>query len=217
MSAVPTVKVLVPRPGALSDVLGDDADAVDALNLAGDYAYLSSGYYASLDAELAGERMLPSPEEALDAYVVPILMDKARRAGLPVPEATLVTERFPEPPFMAWPVNPFSTKGELILDEATLAARRGGLTYAGKYAVACQRLPADHRLDTARVVLGRCAVPELAELAAAAFRALRLPAMRLRVVVSADAYLVAAVEPLPFDVLTGEELGWLEEAGTWRD
>lgn len=211
-----TAPILEPFPGALRGALGPAGDEVDALNLAGDYGYLSDGYYASLDAELAGERMLPTPEEALDAYVVPILMDKARGAGIAVPEATLVTDRFPAPPFVAWPVNPFSTKGELILDAATLAARRGGLTYAGKYAVVCQRLTHDDRMDTARVVLGRCAVPELAELAAACFRALRLPAMRLRVVVSIEAYRLAAVEPLPFATLTPEERGWLSEVGTWR-
>lgn len=213
---MPTVPILEPLAGALRGVLGADADDVDALNLSGDYAYLSAGYYASLDAELAGERMLPTPEEALDAYVVPILADKARRAGIAVPDVTLVTDRFPPPPFFAWPVNPFSVKGELILDDASLAARRGGLTYAGKYAVACQRLPGDYRLDTARVVVGRCTVPELAELAAASFHALRLPAMRLRVVVSAEAYLLSAAQPLPFASLSDEERGWLEEVGTWR-
>lgn len=210
---MPPVPVLEPKPGALTHLLGRDDVA---LNLAGDYGYLSAGYYASLDAELLGEEMAPTPEEALDAYVVPILAQKARLADIAVPDTTVVTDRFPPPPFLAWPVNPFSTKGELILDEAAIAERRGGLTYAGKYAVACQRLPADYRLDTVRVVVGRCAVPELAALAADAFRALRLPAMRLRVIVSAEAYLLAAALPLPFASLTDDERGWLEEVGTWR-
>lgn len=211
-----TVPILEPHPGALDDVFAEAGRDVDVLNLAGDYTYLSAGYYASLDAELAGERILPTSEEALDAYVVPILLEKARHAGMAVPDATIVTDRFPTPPFLAWPINPFSTKGEVILDASTLEARRGGLTYAGKYAVACQRLPADHRLDTVRVVLGACAVPELAELASEAFRVLRLPLMRLRVIVSADAYLLAAVGPLAFEDLTTDERERIDEVGTWR-
>lgn len=213
MNPLPIVE---PHPGALDGVLGEAAGDVDALNLAGDYTYLSAGYYASLDAELRGERMLPTPEEALDAYVVPILLEKARQANMAVPTATIVTDRFPAPPFLAWPINPFSTKGELILDAATLEARRGGLTYAGKYAVACQRLPADHRLDTVRVTLGTCDVPELADLASEAFRVLRLPLMRLRVIVSAEAYLLAAVGPLPFEELTADERLRIDGVGTWR-
>lgn len=211
-----TAPFLIPDPGALEPFLGSGAAEVAALNASGEYAYLDAGYYASLDAELAGEVVLPSPEEALDAYVVPIMLDKARRAGIEVPVATLVTDRFPEPPFFAWPVNPFSNKGELILDVASLEARKGGLSYAGKYAVLCQRLGHDYRLDTARVVVGRCSVPEFAELAREAFRILRLPLMKLRVIVSADAYALSGVEPLPLTSLTGEERGWLEELGTWR-
>lgn len=210
------VPLLIPSPGALERLLGPDAADVVALNAAGDYAYLERAYYASLDAELLGERVLPTPEESLDAYVVPILLDKARRGGIPVPQASLVTDRFPPPPFFAWPVNPFSSRGELILDRATLDTRKGGLTYAGKYAVLCQRLPDDFRLDTARVVMGRCAIPEFAELAIACFRLLHLPVMKLRVIVSAEAYLLSAVEPLPFATLTAEERTWLDEVGTWR-
>lgn len=209
--------MLEPLPGVLDSLLATGEAAPDALNMAGDYAYLGAGYYASLDAELGGERVWPTAEEALDAYVVPILADKARAAGLEVPSATLVTERFPAPPFLAWPVNPFSSKGELILDDAALAARRGGLTYAAKYAVYCQRLPATYRLDTVRVVVGRCEVPELETVARDAFAALHLPLARLRVIVSPEAYLLAAAEPLPFDELSETERSWISEVGRWRD
>jgi hypothetical protein len=67
-----------------------------------------------------------------------------------------------------------------------------------------------------RAVVGRCSVPELAHLARAALVRLPLPLARLRVVVSADAYLLAAVEALPLDALDGEERGWVEEVGTWH-
>ncbi|MDZ7707910.1 MAG: RimK-like ATPgrasp N-terminal domain-containing protein [Trueperaceae bacterium] len=144
---MPTVPILEPHRGALQRVLGADADGVDALNLHGDYTYLSSGYYASLDAELAGERMLPTPEDALDAYVVPIAADKARRAGIAVPDVTLVTDRFPAPPFVAWPVNPFSVKGELILDDAAL----GGAQQRRAHPVTARRGRDHQRVQSRRV------------------------------------------------------------------
>jgi hypothetical protein len=211
---VATPLLLRPRDGALP-LEGDD-EPPDLLNLSGDYGYLGAGYYASLDAELAGLRVWPTTAEALDAYVPPILAARARQLGLPVPAGTLVTDRFPPPPFLAWPVHPFSHKGEAILDPATLTARRTGLTYAGKYAVWCQRLPEDHRIDTVRAVLGRCSVPELEHLAVAALQRLHLPLARLRVIVSAEAYLLAAVEALPLGDLDEPERAWVEEAGTWH-
>src|SRR5690606_23905874 len=130
-------------------VPGDGVRA-DVANLVGDYTYLTSGYYTSLDAELAGLNVLPTTAEALDAYVVPLAMAKARQAGLTVPEHEIVTDRFPPAPILVYPINPFSSKGELLLDDAAIGARRKGLTYTGKYAVLVQHLPHDHRIDVLR-------------------------------------------------------------------
>jgi hypothetical protein len=183
----------------------------DYLNLAGDYGYMTTGYYASLDAELAGNSVLPTTAEALDAYVVPIALAKAQAAGINVPDFELVTDRFPPPPFMAYPVNPFSLRGELITDGESLEKRRNGLTYTGKYAVLCQLLPPDYRIDVVRCVLGRSLVSEYAEFSSAVFHAFRLPLARMRVIVAFDAYLLSALEPLPYSELTLREKELLRE------
>lgn len=197
---------VVPRHGVSADVA----------NLAGDYTYLTSGYYASLDAELAGLRVLPTTAEALDAYVVPLAMARAAHADLPVPEHEVVTEKFPPAPLLAYPVNPFSSKGELLLDQAAIDARRKGLSYTGKYAVLVQHLPHDHRIDVLRLVFGMSLVPEYEALAARLFEVFRLPLMKVRIVVTTHSYLLSAIEPLPFAELTEEERGKLEGLGRWR-
>ena len=184
--------------------------------MAGDYGYLSSGYYRSLDGELEGLSLIPTPAEALDAAVVPIAMEKARLAGLPVPTFHIVTSRFPPPPLMAYPVNPFSDKGELLIDAGAIETRRKGLTYTGKYAVLVQELPADYRLDVVRCVLGRTLVPEYEAFARSVFETFHLPLARVRVIVTAKAFLLSALMPLPLKQLTAEERGLIEEAGTWR-
>jgi len=185
-------------------------------NLSGDYGYLSSGYYVSLDAELSGAAVMPTTGEALDAYVVAIAMQKAQAADIAVPDHDIVTDRFPPPPLLAYPLNPFSLHGELVLDPETLEARRKGLTYTGKYAVLVQRLPVDHRIDVVRVVFGRTVVSEYADFAARVFAAFRIPLMKVRVVVTPKAYLLSAIEPLPFAELLEEERAALEGLGTWR-
>ncbi len=195
---------------------GSGSIRADVANLAGDYTYLTSGYYVSLDAELAGLKVLPTTAEALDAYVVPIAMTKASLAGIPVPEHLIVTDRFPPPPMLAYPVNPFSSKGELILDNETLEARRKGLTYTGKYAVLAQLLPSDQRIDVVRLVMGRATVPEYQTFGAKLFELFRLPLMRVRVIVTPREYLLSAIEPLPFGELTDEERAQLEGLGRWR-
>lgn len=95
--------------------------------------------------------------------------------AIATPETVLVTDRWPNPPLLAYPVNPFSSRAELLSDADAIAARRNGLTYAGKYPVSCQSLPDDVRIDVVRVVLGVTRVPEYASFSAACFAAFRLP------------------------------------------
>ena len=187
------------------------------VNLDGDYGYLEDGYYASLDREAAGEAVVPTTAEALDAYVVPIALAKAERAGLPVPSFEIVTDRFPPPPILAYPINPFSSRGERLETAADIEARRKGLTYTGKYAVMCQRLPVGCRVDTLRVVLGRTLVPEYEAYARSLFACFRVPLVKARVIVTTDAYELSALEPLPWRSLTAEERALIEEVGTWLD
>ncbi|MFA5550234.1 MAG: RimK-like ATPgrasp N-terminal domain-containing protein [Trueperaceae bacterium] len=188
----------------------------DVANLSGDYTYLTSGYYASLDAEQSGLTVLPTTAEALDAYVVAIAMEKAVLAGLAVPEYQIVTDRFPPPPMLAYPINPFTLTGQLLLDDAAVEAHRKGLTYTGKYAVLAQTLPADYRLDVLRLVLGRSLIPQYEEYGAQLFELFRLPLMRVKVIVTPKEFQLSAIEPLPFGQLSQDERQLLNGMGTWR-
>jgi hypothetical protein len=196
---------------------GFDRSRPTLANLHGDYGYLGEGYYRSLEAERAGHQVVPTTADALDALVVPIALAKAEAFGLPVPEAEIVTDRFPEPPLLVYPINPFSIRGELLLDRAAVEARRKGLTYTGKYAVQCQRLPADHRIDVIKVVMGRCTVKEYGEYTRSLFECFRLPLMKVRVIVTTRAYLLSAIEPLPFRRLAEDDRALLQGAIQWPD
>ena len=132
-------------------------------------------------------------------------MEKAKLAGLAIPQYDIVTDKLPPPPVMAYPINPFMDQGALIADESTLEKQRKALSMSGKYAVICQRLESDCRIDVARVIMGRCLTREYESFAAEVFRVFRLPLMRVRVLVSAKAYQLSAIEPLPFDSLTLNE------------
>ena len=132
----------------------DTLDNVHYVNLYGDYSYLLSGYYDSLDAELSGLNVIPTTQDALDAYVAPIAMEKAKQGGLSIPEYEIVTDKFLSTPIMAYPVNPFFSKGELLVDAAALEERRNADSMTGKYAVLCQRLKGDYRIDVLRCVMG---------------------------------------------------------------
>lgn len=188
------------------------------VNLGGDYGYLSDGYYRSMEAEHEGLVALPSCHEAIDAYVVPLALAKAAAAGIPVPAweiANDTTLSF-QPPIVAYPVNPFQSKGVMITEAGGLEEAIKSLTMSGKYALVCQQMTPDSRIDTLRLVLGRCLNPAYAELASQLWAAFRLPLARVKVIVTETQYLFSAIEPFPRSELTQNEKALVKEAGLWR-
>ena len=193
------------------------SDAV-FVNLEGDYSYLSDGYYRSMEAEHEGRRPLPSCEEALDAYVVPLALAKAKEAGIPTPEWEIANDTTTtiRPPLIAYPINPFQDEGQVITDAVSLSEGIKSLTMTGKYAVVCQRIPPDSRVDTLRLVLGRCTKPEYKQLADQLWRTFHLPLARVKIIVTEREYLFSAIAPLREDELTLGEQTFVKEAGLWR-
>lgn len=202
----PSKETLAALPQALTHVT--------YINLAGDYSYMSEAYYQSLEAEF-DEEILPTTGDALDAYVVPIAMEKARQQGLEVPEYEIIMDKL-SPPVLAYPINPFSTRYELVEAGDDLNKKLRTLTKIGKYATLCQKLPSDYRIDVVRCVVGQCLIAEYQEFSRRVFEVFKLPLMRIRVIVTTSSYLLSAIEPLPFDDLTLNEKKLLSGLGLWR-
>ena len=204
------------RVAALPDDLRSERVYV---NLSGDYRYLTDGYYRSMQAEHEGLIALPGPQEAIDAYVVPLALAKAAAAGIDVPRWEIANDEpdaFPLP-VLCYPINPFQTDGQVITDPSALVETTKSLTMTGKYAMVCQEMLPDSRLDTLRLVLGRCLKPEYRELAARLWEVFHLPLARVKVIVTEDRYRFSAIEPLKREELTQNEKAILKEAGLWRD
>jgi len=219
----PLVRTEIPRsPGGLrfpNRILPDDLRSQGVfVNLEGDYTYLTDGYYRSMEAEHEGLLAVPSPAEAIDAYVVPLALSKATGAGIPVPTweiAQDTTVGF-KPPLIVYPVNPYQSIGQVIADEVGLNEVVKSLTMSGKYAMVVQHMLPDSRVDTLRLVLGRCLKPEYAELAQDIWRAFHIPLARVKIIVTEKQYLFSAIEPLPKNELTQNEKAILKDAGLWR-
>ena len=118
------------------------------VNLEGDYTYLTDGYYRSMEAEHEGLLAIPSPAEAIDAYVVPLALGKAAGAGISVPNweiAQDTTFGF-KPPIIVYPVNPYQSTGQVIAEEIGLNETVKSLTMSGKYAMVVQHMSPDSRV-----------------------------------------------------------------------
>jgi len=185
------------------------------VNLAGDYRYLTAGYYRSQDLVSDGGNAHPTCQEAIDAYVAPLFLEKAAIAGLPIPEYYLTNEHF-DPPVVIDTVNPFPAHASLVLKNGHTERMTKSLTRNYTYAICCQTLPPGARIAKFRAVLGWTRSPRYRPIAEAIWRVYRLPLALVRVIVQQDSkVLFSALGPLPFASLTKPEQVYLRKVVEW--
>lgn len=91
------------------------------LNVNHDYRYLRMGYYVSAHAETYGFDVTPDCTEIMDAYRNPLLIEKARRNGLPTFGYRLITKAMDDlnTPVMMFAVNPFTNNSMKIVSSSS--------------------------------------------------------------------------------------------------
>jgi hypothetical protein len=183
------------------------------LALAGDVTCLSEGWYACVDAELAGVTGFPTCLDALDAYVTPAALTKAALAGLPVPDWRLAADGF-EPPCLIERVGPQPGPALLVRarDERDIDLRR--LTRSRDDVFCVQQLPRGVEIVEVRIVAGRTDRADLADWARDVHRVFGLPLMTARLARADGRMLFCGVGPLPASALTEREREWLGSCAT---
>ena len=91
------------------------------LNVNHDYRYLRMGYYVSAHAETFGVKVTPSCAEIMDAYRNPLLIEKAKRNGLPTSGYRLVIspEEDLNTPAILFAVNPFTNNSMKMVNSSS--------------------------------------------------------------------------------------------------
>lgn len=185
------------------------------VNLAGDYDYLTNGYYLSQELEIAGRPVHPTTEEVLDAYVTPLFLEKARMAGLPILEY-YITNGYFEAPVLIDTMNPFMNRQKVVRSQEQQEKAARSLTRNYTYAICCQELPEGTRIRHFRAILGQTSRKAYREAARAVWEIFRIPIARVRVVERDGAEpILSGLWPLPWGTLSAKERGRLEETLTW--
>ncbi len=181
------------------------------VNLCGNYNYLEHGYYASQELELAGKKIAPTCKEMLDAYITPLMLEKARRAGIAVPDH-YITNGYFEPPAIVDTINPFMYRHSLVQKSGHVERVARSLTRNFKYAICCQEIPTDAKVGFFRQILGSTQVSKYRDLAQAIWDKLNIPLAEARIVTLASGdLLLSDLSPLPYHKLNSREHQQLEE------
>jgi len=187
------------------------------VNLAGEYDYLELPYYVSQDMENLGQNIHPTCKEMLDAYVTPLFLEKAKLAGLDVPEYYISNGYF-EPPVIIDPINPFMVRSRIVKHTTRRDAIATSMTRNHTYAICCQEIPEGAKVAKFRSVLGWSTSPQYREISKKVWDHFFIPLAQVRVIVMPDGkILLSDISQLPFERLKSRERAHVEEVVQWVD
>jgi hypothetical protein len=182
------------------------------INLNHDYRYLKTGYYVSLHAEVLGNRVIPSSENIIDSSRTPILLLRAKMAGidtLPFVVTDSVKKIVSDVglPVVVFAVNPFIYNGfEVANNKSGLyrAMKSLGMNY--KFDVCA--IPLKGQMVSVKSFFGKCPEgdSEVCALSEKVYRLFRIPICKLHIQkVDGKAYL-SGLQPLKEKELTSSDL-----------
>lgn len=203
-------------PTGATDAVAWYAEGKCFLNLAGNYNYMELPYYYSQDYENADSPIYPTCEEMLDAYIPPLFLEKAKRAGLKVP-VYYISNGYFEPPMLIDPVNPFLVKSAIVRKPGREKSVAKSMTRNYTYAICCQEIKENSRIVYFRSVLGWCNVKKYRILSFAVWNTFHIPLARVRLVIEGDGdMLLSDISPLPLESLNRAERNHLDECVRWQ-
>ena len=199
-----------------NNYIANSAEADYQINLYGKYDYMESAYFYSQDVEAAGLEIHPSCKEMLDAYITPIMLEKARTGGIPIP-AYFISNGYFEPPVIIDPINPFMIKSRTVLRSNNTDKIARSMTRNYTYAICCQELPAEAKVKKFRMILGWSTAKAYRELAMMVWDTFKLPLATIRVIVlKTGMILISDISHLPYDDLNDKEMAYLAGKIRWE-
>jgi len=195
------------------------------LNINNDYRYLKTGYYVSLHAEILGNPVIPTSENIIDAYRIPILLLRASKAGVPtIPY--LVTGSVKQImsefsfPVVVFAVNPFSYEGFKIAKNRSAlyrAIKSLGMNY--KFAVCAQPLMGE--MISFKSIFGKCRLEgDARKISEKVYEVFKIPICKLHAQLIEEKAYLCGLQPLkkeeilPYDLKTiSEEISQISKNG----
>ena len=202
-----TANIQVMKPATFLDATIKDS----TLNLNNDYRYLKTGYYVSLHAEVLGNRVIPSCENIIDSSRTPILLLRAKKAGIPT-LPFVVTDSVKKIvselgfPVVVFAVNPFIYDGfKTASNKSALyrAVKSLGMNY--KFTVCAQ--PLKGKMVSFKSFFGKCDEDEKTKkISEQVYTQFKIPMCRLHVQKVEDKAYLCGLQPVTKDELSPSDV-----------
>jgi hypothetical protein len=173
-----------------------------------DYSYKTEPYYTILNYELRGINVRPTSSAVLDAYIVPMCLERAKLAGIPVAEWG-ISQGFVPLPSIIYGLNYFATSADffLVKDEGKAKEVVAHVTNKGKYPLCYQKIPPDATVHSCVSIFGRTAdsCSAIAWLAEKIYELFFIPLVTIVFVETGDEYLLSSLSPAKYSRISGKE------------
>jgi RimK-like ATPgrasp N-terminal domain len=189
---------------ALFTVWRDDAFHIVSEN----YFYKTEPYYSILRHELEGRPVRPSSSSVLDAYVVPVCLERAHLAGIPVC-AWGISQGYAPLPSIVYGLNYFATTSDhsIIDDNEKAKEIIKHITNKGKYPFCYQKLDDGAEIGSCRAIFGKTAGigDRSSDLAQRVYDLFAIPLVTITFVKYGSRVLLSSLSPTKYSQLSGEE------------
>lgn len=176
--------------------------------VSGNYTYKTEPYYTILRLEMEGKTVLPTSASVLDAYVVPVCLERAHLAGIPVCEWR-ISQGYTPLPAILYGLNYYATAAEYAVVRDTVKAKEfvKHITNRGKYPFCYQELGECAEIGSCTAIFGRTAgdCSRVAELAQRVYDLFRIPLVTIVYVRYGDQHLLSSLSPVRYSHLSDEE------------
>jgi len=172
------------------------------------YSYKTETYYTILDHELDGKTVRPSSRAILDAYVVPICLERAKLRGIPVCEWG-ISQGYVPLPAVLYGLNYFATTSDFFVVTDTDKAKEviKHITNIGKYPFCYQKLADGATVGSCTGIFGKSptSCPPLARLVEKVYGCFLIPLFTMVFIKSGEEYLLSSLTPTRYSQLTDDE------------
>jgi len=178
------------------------------------YFYKTQPYYTIVKNENEGVKTIPSSSDVLDAYIVPVCLEKAKLAGIPVCD-WVVSYQYVSLPALIYGLNYFSTPSDHFLVSDLEGAKKviKHVTNRGRYPFCYQKISGASIVSRCASIFGRTAnrSEKISALALQIYEVFRVPLVDIVLVEDEQGIRLSSLSPVKYSQLSKEETEMLQD------
>lgn len=171
-----------------------------------DYSYKSETYYTILRREMEGRVVRPPSSAVLNAYVVPVCLEQAHLAGIPVCRWG-ISQGYAPLPSLVYGLNYFASPADYAVIRDSNKAKEiiKHITNKGKYPFCYQKLEEDAEIGSAVSIFGMTCDPGVSELSQRVYDLFTIPLITIIFIRYGDRCYLSSIAPTRYSRLSAAE------------